>query len=129
MQLHIRGSSRAGIATTFAVDAIPSTGPCRPLVCAGYTLARRRIPADIIGYLLGFDHYTFYANGRVAWVEELMVAEAFRRQRIGQTLLREFEGWAAARGAALVALATRRAAAFYLAAGYEESAIYFRKRL
>ena len=40
-----------------------------------------------------------------------------------------FEAWAAARGCRLVALATRRAAAFYGAIGYEESATYFRKIL
>jgi hypothetical protein len=40
-----------------------------------------------------------------------------------------FESWAKSRGAALVALATRRAAPFYLALGYEESASYFRKLL
>jgi hypothetical protein len=38
-----------------------------------------------------------------------------------------FEQWAAGQGCALVALATRRAAPFYRALGYEESAIYFRK--
>lgn len=40
-----------------------------------------------------------------------------------------FERWAAAEGCALVALATRRAAPFYRAIGYEESAVYFRKLL
>lgn len=30
----------------------------------------------VIGYLLGFDHPAFRANGRVAWVDELGVAEA-----------------------------------------------------
>jgi hypothetical protein len=40
-----------------------------------------------------------------------------------------FEQWAAARGCALVALATRRAAPFYRALGYEESAVYFRRLL
>ena len=40
-----------------------------------------------------------------------------------------FEQWAAAEGCTLVALATRRAAPFYRALGYEESAIYFRKVL
>jgi hypothetical protein len=40
-----------------------------------------------------------------------------------------FEGWAAAGGCALVALATRRAAPFYRALGYQESAAYFRKAL
>jgi hypothetical protein len=40
-----------------------------------------------------------------------------------------FEQWAADRGYVLVALATRRAAPFYRALGYEESAIYHRKVL
>ena len=40
-----------------------------------------------------------------------------------------FEQWAAAEGCALIALATRRAAPFYRALGYEESAAYFRKVL
>ena len=82
-----------------------------------------------VGYILGFEHDTFFANGRVAWVEEIMVSEAFRRQGIGQLLMQEFEAWAATRGAKLIALATRRAAAFYRALGYEESATYFRKLL
>jgi GNAT superfamily N-acetyltransferase len=65
----------------------------------------------------------------VAWVEEIMVSEALRRQGIGQLLMQEFEAWAVARGCKLVALATRRAAVFYQALGYEESATYFRKLL
>ena len=40
-----------------------------------------------------------------------------------------FEQWAAVRDCALIALATRRAAPFYRALGYEESAAYFRKIL
>ena len=35
----------------------------------------------LIGYCLGFDHYAFYANGRVSWVEELMVHEAFQKKQ------------------------------------------------
>jgi hypothetical protein len=40
-----------------------------------------------------------------------------------------FEAWAVTEGCALVALATRRAAPFYRALDYEESAAYFRKLL
>src|SRR5262245_22299346 len=83
----------------------------------------------IAAYLLGFDHETFFANGRVAWVEELMVDEPWRRHGIGEALMREFEAWARSRDCRLVALATRRAAAFYRAIGYEESAVYFRRLL
>jgi GNAT superfamily N-acetyltransferase len=84
---------------------------------------------QLVGYVLGFDHYTFFANGRVAWVEEITVSEPLRRQGIGRLLMREFEAWAVTRGCKLVGLATRRAAAFYQALGYEESATYFRKLL
>jgi GNAT superfamily N-acetyltransferase len=84
---------------------------------------------QLVGYILGFGHDAFFANGRVAWVEEIMVSELFRWQGIGRLLMQEFETWAAQRGSKLVALATRRAAPFYRALGYEESAIYFRKLL
>jgi GNAT superfamily N-acetyltransferase len=83
----------------------------------------------VIGYCLGFDHFAFYANGRVAWVEEIVVRPGWRRNGLGARLMMAFEAWALSRGASLVALATRRAAPFYTALGYEESATYFRKRL
>lgn len=83
----------------------------------------------IVGYVLGFDHCTFYANGRVAWVEEIMVDPNYRRRGIGRLLMQKFEAWSKNRGARLVALATRRATDFYKAIGYQESAIYFRKLL
>jgi GNAT superfamily N-acetyltransferase len=84
---------------------------------------------DLIGYCLGFCHDTFYANGKVAWLEEIMVASSYRRQHIGESLMDSFEEWAKSKGAVLSALATRRAATFYQAIEYEESATYFRKLL
>lgn len=86
-------------------------------------------PGEVVGYCLGFDHYTFYANGRVSWVEEIMVKPELRRERIGSVLMTTFEAWAQMRGSTLVALATRRAEPFYSALGYQESATYFRKVL
>jgi GNAT superfamily N-acetyltransferase len=81
------------------------------------------------GYLLGFRHLTFYANGPVGWVEEVLVRDGERGRGVGRALMSEFERWAADQGCALVALATRRAAPFYQALGYDESATYFRKVL
>ena len=81
----------------------------------------------LLGYLLGFDHWTFFANGRVSWVEEVMVLDDHRRHGIGEAMMTHFEEWARSRESKLVALATRRAAPFYLAIGYEESATYFHK--
>jgi GNAT superfamily N-acetyltransferase len=82
-----------------------------------------------VGYLLGFRHLTFYANGPVGWVEEIVVLDQERGHGVGRLLMGAFEQWAAAQDCALVALATRRAAPFYRALGYQESATYFRKIL
>lgn len=83
----------------------------------------------INGYLLGFVHDTFFANGAVAWIEEMFVSETARLNGVGRALERNFEVWARVRDAKLIALATRRAAPFYTAIGYEESAVYFRRFL
>ncbi len=87
------------------------------------------IESGIVGYLLAFNHGTFFANGPVAWVEELMVEESSRTTGIGRALMDEAESWARSIGAAYLSLATRRAADFYLALGYEDSATFFRKML
>lgn len=84
---------------------------------------------ELTGYCLGFCHDTFYANGKVAWLEEIMVSSTYRRQRVGESLMASFEEWATSNGAVLSALATRRAASFYQAIEYEDSASYFRKLL
>lgn len=86
-------------------------------------------PDQLLGYLLGFDHFALFANGRVSWVEEVMVRKDSRGQGHGQALMAHFERWAKSRGSKLVALATRRASAFYVALEYEESATYFRRLL
>ena len=83
----------------------------------------------VVGYVLGFDHHTFYANGRVSWVEEIMVSDDVRRRGIGRQLIERFEQWARTRQSKLVAWATRRAAPFYQSLGYNESATYFRRLL
>ena len=83
----------------------------------------------IVGYCLGFDHYAFYANGRVSWVEEIMVREDIRKRGIGRKLMEAFEDWCTLRSSQLIGLATRRAAPFYEALNYENSAVFFRKLL
>jgi len=82
---------------------------------------------DIRGYLLASRHDTFLANGPVGWVEEIMVADAARRRGIGGLLMTAAEEWAHETGAAYLALASRRAGPFYLALGYEDSAVFFKK--
>ncbi|WP_217362282.1 GNAT family N-acetyltransferase [Cohnella herbarum] len=83
----------------------------------------------LVGYAMSFHHSTFYANGLISWVEELIVLEEYRGKRIGKKLMKIIEEKAYGRGSKLVALATRRASEFYKAIGYDESAIYFKKTL
>ncbi len=87
------------------------------------------ISGKVVGYCLAFDHPAFFANGRVTWVEEIMVSPDTRRNGIGRQLMAAIERWAASRNSGMVALATRRASDFYGALGYSESATYFRKVL
>ena len=82
---------------------------------------------EIVAYSLAFDHYTFYANGRVTWVEEVMVREELRGKEVGRDLMKSIERWAISRESKIIGLATRRAAPFYSAIGYEDSATFFRK--
>jgi GNAT superfamily N-acetyltransferase len=87
------------------------------------------VGGEVIGYALGFSRFALYASGRIGWLEEIMVREDMRRAGIGRVLLADIEAWAQSRGCKQIALATRRAAFFYLALGYEDSATYFKKRL
>jgi GNAT superfamily N-acetyltransferase len=120
----------AQFATSFTVEeAVFHASLSRLLGDPGACVLVAETEGEAIGCLLGFEHLAFFANGRVAWVEEIMVAETVRRQGIGRHLMDTFSAWARSRQCRLVALATRRAASFYLSIGYEESAAYFRKLL
>ena len=83
----------------------------------------------INGYLLGFSHHAFFVNGKISWVEEIYVDEEYRNRGVGKLLMTEFEKWSREKNCKMVALATRRAAEFYKAIGFEESAAYYVKKL
>jgi GNAT superfamily N-acetyltransferase len=118
------------LATSFEVQPEPFTTSFETVFHSPDAfLAVAEKEETVIGYLLGFAHPAFYANGSVAWVEEIMVSLAYRSRGIGTLLMESMDEWAKARGCSLIALATRRAALFYSALGYEESAAYFRKLL
>jgi GNAT superfamily N-acetyltransferase len=118
------------LAITFPIDR---PGFDRGFAAIAATPGAHLLVADrddgVAGYLLGFVHPTFYANGPVAWVEELAVRESVRRRGVGARLMAAFEDEARSGGARLVALATTRAGAFYTAIGYARHAEYFRKNL
>lgn len=118
-------------APTFVPDREAFDLTFRSLLKAPETLLLVADQGDgsVIGYLLAQCRATFLANGPVAWVEEVTVAERVRRQGVGQALMIEAESWAQSRGAAYVSLASRRAGDFYLALAYEDAATFFKKDL
>ena len=123
-----------GLAEGFATSFVPERTAFETALASlidsdGTNLSVAEVDGEVIGYCLGFDHYTFYANGRVSWVEEITVRESFRRRGVGKALMENFERWSSSRGSLLVALATRRAASFYRGIGYEDSAKFFRRLL
>ena len=123
-----------GLAEEFATSFVPERAAfeialANIISADGANLSVVEVKGEVVGYCLGFDHQAFYANGRVAWVEEITVKESVRRRGAGKALMENFEEWSRNRGSKLVALATRRAASFYGSIGYEESATFFRKLL
>ena len=124
-----------GLAQSFAFSRASFDAHYPALLAAGHACllvagtGADAASTECVGYLLGFEHLTFYANGRVAWAEEVFVRGGLRGRGIGRALVTGFERWAGERGCLVVALATRRAAPFYHALGYEDSATYLRKLL
>jgi len=92
-------------------------------------LAVAELGGQLVGYVAGDAHETFYAGGKVAWVDEILVVEEARRQGIGRALMAEFEAWAENGRCRLMGLATRAAATFYEELGFEDSSGYFKRYL
>jgi GNAT superfamily N-acetyltransferase len=123
-------SLASAFATSFSVERLAFESAFAALLQSPDALiAVASDSGRVVGYVLGFDHHTFYANGRVSWVEEIMVSEDVRRRGVGRELMESFEQWARSRQSKLVGLATRRVAPFYRSLGYDESATYFRRLL
>lgn len=118
------------LAVTFRVeDDAFDTSFAAALTTPGSHLLVAESDGAVRGYLLGFLHPSFFANGSVGWVEEIVVATEHRRYAIGSQLMAEFERRCAAAGGSLVALATRRAHRFYRSLGYVEHGAFHRKIL
>jgi GNAT superfamily N-acetyltransferase len=117
-------------ATSFRPERDPFDAVFARLLARDDALLLVAVEGDtVVGYLLASTHDTFLANGPVGWVEELMVAPSVRRRRVGHSLMAAAEAWAHEASAAYLALASRRAGPFYLALGYEDSAVFFKKNL
>lgn len=92
-------------------------------------IAVAELDSKLIGYVSGDAHETFYAGGKTAWVDEILVAPAARRQGVGRALMAEFENWAESSRCRLVGFATRNAASFYEDLGFKTSGGYFKRYL
>lgn len=89
-------------------------------------LAVAELGDEVVGYVHALAHRAFHANGDVVWVEEVFVETRARGRGVGRALIEAAEEWGVEIKARYVALATRRAADFYSALGFETSAAYYR---
>jgi GNAT superfamily N-acetyltransferase len=99
-----------------------------PLLIASDT-ALLRVAAregQVLGYLLGFQFLTLYANGPLLEVQELMVDPAYRGQGVGRRLLAAAIETAWERGCVEVTVPTRRAGPYYERLGFIETAAYYK---
>lgn len=118
------------LATSFVVNEKEFKNIYSPLLeDENVDLFVAELESKLIGYVLAFHHYTFYANGLISWVEELYVEEEYRGNNIGKGLMQLIEDAAKERNTKLIALSTRRASKFYEAIGYEKSATYYKKTI
>ena len=83
----------------------------------------------VVGYLSGYFHKAIYANGLVAYVDEIVVLDCQRHLKIGTLLMKELEIIAKIKNCILISLATAGARAFYEKIGYETKAGYYKKYL
>jgi len=74
--------------------------------------------AALVGYVSGYCHTTFYAGGKTAWIDELLVVSRCRQHGVGRLLMDAFEAWAEENSCKLVSLATAGASGFYERLGY-----------
>jgi GNAT superfamily N-acetyltransferase len=116
----------------FAVTATPSRAGFEGAFRGALTRPDVRVlvaeeSGVVVGYLLAQLEPTFFADGPVAWVQEVMVAEGRRGSGVGRALVRAAEAWAREAGAVSVSLASRRAGGFYEALGYVASATFYQR--
>ncbi len=95
----------------------------------GHCLLIAKKRESTIGYLSGYFHNTIYANGKTAYVDEVVVSEKERENGVGKKLMREFEKKSKLNKCVLVSLATAGAKGFYEKLGYVSEALYYKKYL
>jgi GNAT superfamily N-acetyltransferase len=82
---------------------------------------------SLLGYISGYCHPAFYSGGNTAWIDEILVSPAYRRQGIGRQLMSAFAAWAVRQDCVLVSLATAGSREFYESIGYTTKAGYYKK--
>ncbi|MBL4760685.1 MAG: GNAT family N-acetyltransferase [Mariprofundaceae bacterium] len=116
-----------GLATSFNVEKESFSKLFQKMLTDENILVLVAETDELVGYIMGYVHPAFYANGLIAWVEELYVSPSIRGTGIGKALMESFEAEVQLRGCKLISLSTRRAGDFYEALNYEKSATYYKK--
>jgi len=80
----------------------------------------------VVGYVMASESMTLYANGPTTELMEMVVAPEHRGKGIGRMFIEAVIKWASERGCKEVNVPSRRAGAYYMRHGFEDSAPRYR---
>lgn len=121
-ELSVQLSDRFKIDKEILKDSLQVIGNDRNAILLGLIEGSK-----LVGYLSGYIHTAIYANGKVSWIDEIVIDKNYRKSGYGKALITEFENIVKKRSAKLVSLSTRGVPQFYEKLGYEGGVIYFKK--
>ena len=93
----------------------------------GFVLVDEDADGVVRGYALTTVSRLLHTNGPAAHLQELVVDESTRGQRIGSSLVAATEKECRARGVRQLSVASRRSAGFYEGLGYMSTADYLKR--
>ncbi|MFF3987335.1 GNAT family N-acetyltransferase [Streptomyces sp. NPDC001797] len=123
----------SGFVTSYRPDRAVFDGVTFPRIIeaasagsAEFLVAEQDPDSCVVGYLLAVRMPTLFAGGTILELLELTVAEPVRGRGTGSALVRAAQAKARAAQDVEVTVPTRRAADFYRALGFHETAVHLK---
>jgi len=118
------------LVTTYEPERVAFDGTLPRLIDSAHeALIVAEADGAVVGYALAAESLTFYANGPVVDLLELVVAEPQRGRGIGEELVSAVNAWASKRGCIDVNVASGRSGGYYERLGFSEVATFYRLHL
>jgi len=84
---------------------------------------------NIVGYITGSINPTFYLNGNISWIEELLVKNSETNSGIGSSLIKDFESICIQNNVKMIHVASTSKSPFYEKSGFDKKGTYLVKQI